>query len=210
MKRLLVTIALIGFCTANSAAYAYIQKDQQVYFNPINTTWSEVKQTPMDVMIINKGPVGSDKLNEYRFENGARAIPSVTNAEYIKSGALIGINSEEMKFCRYVYSLGRVEVFPLSDKIVSQLYPDYEIVKISQFNKYHKHTVYKKRFTKKKLLIINDTDKSFAAYSYQPKSFVSPDMKNFLTAKRAGQITISVDRKETKETPKYRLYVKNR
>ncbi len=210
MKKFLTTMTIIGLFASNCAAHAYIQKGQQIYFNPVNTTWSEQKQTPMDITIIHNGTTGNDKLNEYLFENGARAIPSVTNAEFIKSGALIGINSAEMKFCRYVYSLGRIEVFPITDKTIAQLYPDYEVVKISQFNKYHKHTVYKKRFTKKNFLIINDTDKSFAAYSYRPKSFVTTDMKNFLTAKRAGQITISVDGKETKETPKYRLYVKNR
>ena len=113
--------------------------------------------------------VGSGGFSEYYNNKGKLAIGPFTNMEFINNGDFIGVDNANLKFVKYVYNDGYFNIAPLNEKYIQTLFPDAQIIKISQF-KNNEITIYKKPFEKKKYLILNDTKKGFYKYSYSPQN----------------------------------------
>ena len=209
MKKLLVTFAAIMVSAISSSAFGWIVGVQNIYYNPQNSTWSSQQQTPDDIRLKNKRFVGSGGFSEYYFENGKLAIGPVTNVEFVNDGQFIGINSHDLKFFKYIYKDGKITPQLLTEEEIQKLYPDYEIVKISQFNDYE-ITLYKKAFHKKNFLLLNDTPLSFYKYNYKPESVNPSYIKTFITVSHSGKIVFSHYGDDTKEFPALKIRVKNK
>ena len=207
MKKLLSILAIIGLLS--TSAFAKILGIQNIYYNPLNATWSTSKQTDSDIHMSNKRFVGSGGFSEYYYDNGKLAIGPITNIEFIDNEQLIGINSQDLKFYKYIYNEGVISEVLLTENEVQKLYPDYEIVKISQF-KNNKITLYKPLFHKKNFLLLNDTPNSFYKYNYKPQSVNPSFIKTFLEVSHAGKITFSHYGEDTNESPMLKIYIKNK
>ena len=91
---------------------------------------------------------------------------------------------------------------------VQELYPNYSIIRVSDF-KNNEITLYKKYFSKKDVLLLNDTEQSFYKYNYKPSS-VNPDyIKPFIKLSHAGKIVFSHYGEDTKDSPALKIYVVN-
>ena len=178
MKKLILVLNVIFMAAVvNAAEYDYGVKE--ACYNPQTSLWATKKQTDNDICLTYRGYVGSGGFSEYRYQDGKLAIGPVTNIEFITEGNFIGINSHDLKFVKYLYNDGQVKSVFLTEEEVQKLYPDYEIVKISQF-KDNELTISKKIFTKKKVLLLNDTRDSFYKYTYKPAGVNSSGIKPFV------------------------------
>ena len=209
MKKILVTFAAIMLWAINSTAFGWVLGVQNVYYNPQNSTWSSSQQTSEDIRLKNKRFVGSGGFSEYYFDDNKLAIGPVTNVEFVSDGRFIGINSHDLKFFKYIYKDGKIIPELLSEEEIQKLYPDYEIVKISEFTNYE-ITLYKKIFHKKKFLLLNDTPLSFYKYNYKPESVNPSYIKTFITASHPGKIVFSHYGDDTKDFPALKIHIKNR
>ena len=208
MKKLFITFMLLNLCISSAFAYTYIQEKEKVFYNPQNSTWSSEKQTENDIQLKNKSFIGSGGFTEYYYSNGELAIGPETNIEYLHDGNLIGINSQELKFYKFVFENNKFEKKLLSVDEIAQLYPEYSIIRVSDFQN-NEITIYKKFFSKKNILLLNDTDKSFYKYNYKPSSVNPQHIKPFIKISHAGKIIFSHYGDDTSESPALKIFVIN-
>ena len=209
MKKIILLIFAIVFTLSvvNAADYDYGVKE--ACYNPQTSLWAAKKQTDNDVCLTYRGYVGSGGFSEYRYQDGKLAIGPVTNIEFITDGNFIGINSHDLKFVKYLYNDGQIKSVFLTEDEVQKLYPDYEIVKNAQF-KDNELTISKKIFTKKKVLLLNDTRDSFYKYTYKPASVNRSGIKQFIKISHPGKIVFSHYGVDTEIFPALKIHVKNK
>ena len=113
-----------------------------------------------------------------------------------------------MKFYKYVYENNKFVAKELNVDEIQELYPDYSIIRVSDF-KNNEITIYKKIFSKKNILLLNDTNQSFYKYNYKPASVCPEYIKPFIRLSHAGKIVFSHYGDDTKESPALKIYVIN-
>lgn len=209
MKKFLLTMVMVGLCSVSALAADYVEETQSVYYNPANSSWNAVQQTDDDIRLINKSFVGSGGFQEYYYVDGKLAIGPEMNVGFLNNGEFIGINSHDLKFFKYVYQDGKFVSVQLNKDDIQKLYPDAEIVKISEF-KDNCITLEKKLFETKSYILINDTDESFYKYSYKPQSVNPSYIKPFIKVGVQGKITFSHYGNNTEEMPMLKIYIKNK
>ena len=208
MKKVALTIALLIGFGACANAYDYVKEGQEVYYNPAKSVWSEKKSTPNDLEFKNRIAKSSGGYNEYVNVKTGEASDIYSNAEFIYNNELIGINSHDLNFVKYSVKNDTLGVEKLTKQEVQRLYPEYEILLISDFRD-NKIVLKKPFFETQKYILLNDTDKSFYKYSYKPSKVASKDhLNNFITVKRGGKITFSHYGEDSAEAPKYTIRVK--
>ncbi len=209
MKKLILILVIIVVSVGTVFAADYNYKAKNIYYNQQTSTWNEKKQSENDISLIYKGGVGSGGFSEYYYENGKLAIGPCTNVEFVADGELIGINGHDLKFVKYTYNNGQVTSRYLSDCEIKELYPDHEILKISQF-KDNEIIVNKKVFTKKRILLLNDTKNSFYKYGYKPSSVNRSGVSPFVKLSHPGKVVFSHYGSDTEVFPALKIYVKNK
>lgn len=208
MKKILLALITLGLCITTASAYTYIQEKENVFYNPQNSTWSNSSQSENDIKLKHKSFIGSGGFTEYYYSNGKLAIGPETNIEFIHDGELIGINSQDLKFYKYIYKNNAFEKQLLTIDEIQELYPDYSIIRVSDF-KNNEIKIYKKFMSKKKILLLNDTENSFYKYNYKPASVNPERIKPFIILSHAGKIVFSHYGEDTKEAPALKIFVVN-
>lgn len=208
MKKLL--LAIFAFCifASSASAYTYIKEKEHIFYNPENSSWATNQQTNNDIQLKNKSFIGSGGFVEYYYKDKKLAIGPETNIGFIHDGEFIGINSQELKFYKYVYENNKFVAKELNVDEIQELYPDYSIIRVSDF-KNNEITIYKKFFSKKNILLLNDTNQSFYKYNYKPASVCPEYIKPFIRLSHAGKIVFSHYGDDTKESPALKIYVIN-
>ena len=208
MKILLLAIFAFCICVSSASAYTYIKEKEHIFYNPENSSWATNQQTNNDIQLKNKSFIGSGGFVEYYYKDKKLAIGPETNIGFIHDGEFIGINSQELKFYKYVYENNKFVAKELNVDEIQELYPDYSIIRVSDF-KNNEITIYKKFFSKKNILLLNDTNQSFYKYNYKPASVCPEYIKPFIRLSHAGKIVFSHYGDDTKESPALKIYVVN-
>ena len=208
MKKLLLAIFTFCICVSSASAYTYIKEKEHIFYNPENSSWATNQQTNNDIQLKNKSFIGSGGFVEYYYKDKKLAIGPETNIGFIHNGEFIGINSQELKFYKYVYENNKFVAKELNVDEIQELYPDYSIIRVSDF-KNNEITIYKKFFSKKNILLLNDTNQSFYKYNYKPASVCPEYIKPFIRLSHAGKIVFSHYGDDTKESPALKIYVVN-
>ena len=208
MKKLLLAIFAFCICVSSASAYTYIKEKEHIFYNPENSSWATNQQTNNDIQLKNKSFIGSGGFVEYYYKDKKLAIGPETNIGFIHDGEFIGINSQDLKFYKYVYENNKFVAKELNVDEIQELYPDYSIIRVSDF-KNNEITIYKKFFSKKNILLLNDTNQSFYKYNYKPASVCPEYIKPFIRLSHAGKIVFSHYGDDTKESPALKIYVIN-
>ncbi len=208
MKKLLLAIFAFCICVSSASAYTYIKEKEHIFYNPENSSWATNQQTNNDIQLKNKSFIGSGGFVEYYYKDKKLAIGPETNIGFIHDGEFIGINSQELKFYKYLYENNKFVAKELNVDEIQELYPDYSIIRVSDF-KNNEITIYKKFFSKKNILLLNDTNQSFYKYNYKPASVCPEYIKPFIRLSHAGKIVFSHYGDDTKESPALKIYVVN-
>ena len=114
-------------------------------------------ETEDDIQITNKSFIGSGGFCEYYYQDGKLAIGPEINIGFVHDGEFIGINSQELKFYKYKYQDKKFVSELLTQEEIQKLYPEYKIIKVSEF-KNNEITINKKFFEKINVLLLNDTE----------------------------------------------------
>ncbi|CDE59397.1 unknown [Fusobacterium sp. CAG:439] len=207
MKKILIIFLLLFSTCLSAYSFDYIKEKQYVFYNPQTEKWSLEQTSPKDIRLMYKMFVGSGGFSEYYNNKGKLAIGPFTNMEFINNGDFIGVDNANLKFVKYVYNDGYFNIVPLNEKYIQTLFPDAQIIKISQF-KNNEITIYKKPFEKKKYLILNDTKKGFYKYSYSPQNVKKTYITALLDINKFGKITFSHYGDDSELFPALRIYVK--
>lgn len=207
MKKIFITFLFLISTALSAYSFDYIQEKQSVYYNPQTTKWSISQTSPKDIRLIYKMFVGSGGFSEYYNNKGKLAIGPFTNMEFINNGDFIGVDNANLKFIKYVYNNGYFKAVPLEEAYIKSLFPNTEIVKVSQF-KNNEITLYKKTFEKKQFLILNDTKQGFYKYSYKPNKVQKTYITALLDVNKFGKITFSHYGDDNDLFPALKIHIK--
>ncbi len=207
MKKIFITFLFLISTALSAYSFDYIKEKQSVYYNPQTTKWSISQTSPKDIRLIYKMFVGSGGFSEYYNNKGKLAIGPFTNMEFINNGDFIGVDNANLKFIKYVYNNGYFKAIPLDETYIKSLFPNTEIVKISQF-KNNEITLYKKPFEKKQYLILNDTKQGFYKYSYKPNKVQTTYITALLDVNKFGKIKFSHYGDDNDLFPALKIHIK--
>lgn len=210
MKKLILLLSVL--LTANSAfAYTYspiitnsIDVNQKVNYSPATQKWQR-DVNPKNINFTKYMTIGTGSYSEYK--NDKTYYDANTTYEFLNDGKLIGHNRHLLKF----FELGfdkKITHKPLSDDELKALFPDVEIVKISQF-KHNRIVLKKPAKVKRTYLLVNDTDKFFYKYSFENYGNGTERIKGLFEIDKPRKLVFSHFGSRDKLFPVLRITVKN-
>ncbi len=188
---LIISLCFTGI--ANACDLDGLYDNYQAVYMPKTKTWATAGMAEGRIVLTKKTSQGSGNYSEYYYGNGKLAAALKSNFEFIKDGKLIGVDNAGLKYYEITYN-NKTKKFvekPLCEQSLKKLFPNAQIVKISQFTN-NEITIKKKAFQEKKILLVNDTDKYFHKYTYKPENVQISDIKGLIKVKHIGKVKFSL------------------
>lgn len=153
---------------------------------------------------------GSGNYSEFYNSDGSFAFTTDCQYEFLHKGKLIGYSNQDLKFYDFILEDGKVNKRELSVEEVAELFPDYKIVKISDFSTNTNSLKLKKEGHNFKILVLNNTDKNFYHYSFNSNNgkFNTYPLTGFINVTKKGMFQFSHFGDNTESTPWFILLVR--
>lgn len=215
MKKIFLSIMLsLGICFSVNAAelisIPYNNLKEETKLKLFEDTWTakvDRKDTDYFIKFISDG---SGSYSEFYKSDGTFAFTTGCQYEFIHNGDLIGYSNQDLKFYDFSYNDGMLNRRELTPDEVQTLFPDYKIIKISEFSPNTNSLKVKKEGHNFKIIILNDTDRNFYHYSFtsgNAKFKVYP-LTGFINVTKKGMIQFSHFGDNTKSNPWFILLVR--
>lgn len=188
MKKIFLTLIILISASLSANSFDFVENS--VYYNLQTQKWSAKRTTPKDIKLIYKMYSASGGYSEYYNNRGKLAIGPFSNREFIDDGNLIGIDNGNLKLIKYYYDNGYFRNSILDEGYIGKLFPEIEIIKLSQFVN-NEITIYKKPLEQKKILILNDTKNNYYKYTFKPANIEDKDITGLITVSKFGKIVFS-------------------
>lgn len=182
-----------------------IKDNQIIKYCPKSGNWNE--KCTDEMVFEHHYTIGSGGYSEYKF-NG-NLYDTDTCYEFLSGNNLIGYNPYKLKFYYLKFQNNSFERTELTDSQIKDLFPNVEIVKLSQFNN-DEITLYKPVLKKKAFLFINDTDREFYKYQFENYKNQSEFIHGIFEPRHAGTYIYSHFGGRDKEIPPLKIVVKNK
>lgn len=205
MKKIFFTLIILISASLSANSFDFVENS--VYYNLQTQKWSLNRQTPKDVKLIYKMYSASGGYSEYYNNRGKLAIGPFSNREFIDDGNLIGIDNGNLKLIKYYYDNGYFRNSILDEGYIGKLFPEIEIIKLSQFVN-NEITIYKKPLEQKKILILNDTKNNYYKYTFKPANIEDKDITGLITVSKFGKIVFSHYGDDNEFFPALKIHVK--
>lgn len=205
MKKIFLTLLILFSVTLNAYSFDFVENN--VYYNLQTLKWSSQRTTAKDIKLFYKLYPASGGYSEYYNNKGKLAIGPFSNKEFIYNGNLIGIDNGNLKLICYYYDNGFFRNKELDTATVNNLFPNAEIIKISQFQN-NSITLYKKPFEQKQYLIINDTNNNYYKYQFKPANISNENVNGLITVNKFGKITFSHYGDDNDFYPALKIHIK--
>ncbi len=205
MKKIFLTLLILFSVTLNAYSFDFVENN--VYYNLQTLKWSSQRTTAKDIKLFYKLYPTSGGYSEYYNNKGKLAIGPFSNKEFIYNGNLIGIDNGNLKLICYYYDNGFFRNKELDTATVNNLFPNAEIIKISQFQN-NSITLYKKTFEQKQYLIINDTNNNYYKYQFKPANISNENVNGLITVNKFGKITFSHYGDDNDFYPALKIHIK--
>lgn len=205
MKKIFLTLIILISASLSANSFDFVENS--VYYNLQTQKWSLNRLTPKDVKLIYKMYSASGGYSEYYNNRGKLAIGPFSNREFIDDGNLIGIDNGNLKLIKYYYDNGYFRNSILDEGYIGKLFPEIEIIKLSQFVN-NEITIYKKPLEQKKILILNDTKNNYYKYTFKPANIEDKDITGLITVSKFGKIVFSHYGDDNEFFPALKIHVK--
>ncbi len=211
MKRLrgLFAAVFLGFAIGSAALAADfdgVYDKYQVVYSPTAKVFSTGGMAPDRLILTKKVTGGTGSYSEY-YVNGKKVLALGSNFEFVKDGQLVACHNADLKYYKVVYANKKFSETPMTQAELQKMFPNAEIIKISQF-KDGVVTVKKPLFSKKEILLVNDTKQYFHKYSYKPSRVQKTDVLGLANITLPGKIKFSHYGENNKEFPMYTINTK--
>ena len=140
MKKILTELSIIIFSVcfisvANACDIEGLYDNYQAVYMPSTNTWTTIGMVDDRIVLTKKTTEGSGSYSQYYFGNDKLAFSLKSNFEFIKDGKLIGVDNAGLKYYEITYDEKNKKFVetPLQAKSLQELFPNVEIIKISQF-----------------------------------------------------------------------------
>ncbi len=211
MKKLLVGVVFVLLISLFGGAVNAFEMDEiytseQAAYNPETGKWSRVipPKTPSwmkkedleeaevdpSIILTKKTSTGTGSYSLYFYDKNNLAVALCSNYEFVQDGRLIAVDNANLKYYELIYDNEKFKEVPLTDSQLKEIFDDVQIVKISEF-KNDKYTTTKGFFSIKRILLVNDTDRSFYKFSYKPPKVQQTDVKGYIITPKYEKIIFS-------------------
>lgn len=217
MKNLVLSLMLIlglslPVCAEEFASIPYknLKEKSKITYNTEFDKWScDVKRKEQNYYT-KTICVGSGSYSEFLNPDETFAFSTGSNYEFIHNGNLIGYSNQDLKFYYYTFVDGELIKSELSEEEVQNLFPDYKIVRISDFSETTNSLKIKKQKHNLKLIVLNDTDRNFYHYSFTSGNakIKRYPLSGFVDITKKGMIQFSHFGDNTENNPWYILLVR--
>lgn len=217
MKKIFLSLVIMGglllsaeAASVKNISYDNIKENSKVSYNAELDKWSDNvsrKETDYYKKTIS---VGSGNYSEFLKTDETLAFSTGCNYEFIKNGDLIGYSNQDLKFYDFAIIDGELTQRELTKDEVQNLFPDFEILLISEFSPNTNSLKIKKHGHNSKYIILNDTDDNFYHYSFTSGNakFNTYQLAGFIEVTKKGMIQFSHFGDNTKENPWFILLVR--
>lgn len=169
MKKIILLLALL---TAGTNVWAYnyspfildaVNENQITNYSPATGKWSRNLKIN-DYVFTKHITHGSGGYSEYKFKD--KTYDTNSTYEFFYGGKLIGYNAHQLKFYEENFDGEKFTQRELTYEEVAELFPDVELVKISDF-KDNTIDLELPVFQSKTFMLLNDTDQDFYKYTFE-------------------------------------------
>lgn len=210
MKKLILLLSLLVLSNA-ALAYNYsdsvknsVNVNQKINYQPDTKTWTK-DYKPDSVSFVKHITVGSGSYSEYASDK--TFYDTNTTYEFLDGGRLIGHNMHLLKF----FELGfdeKITQRNLTCDEVKELFPNVQIIKISQFNK-NKIVLKKPKNVKRTYLLVNDTDRDFYKYIFENSDEAPERIKGLFEVEKPQKLVYSHFGSRDKMFPILKIVIKD-
>lgn len=188
--------------------YKNIKEESKLRFE--NDVWTNKINKKEQDYLIKFISDGSGNYSEFYNSDGTFAFSTDCQYEFLHKGDLIGYSNQDLKFYDFAYAEGKLNKRELTEDEISELFPDYKIVKISDFSTNTNSLKLKKEGHDFKIIILNDTDKNFYHYSFSSNNgkFETYPLTGFINVTKKGMFQFSHFGDNTETTPWFILLVR--
>jgi len=145
---------------------------------------------PTKIILTKQTASGSNSYTVFISDKNKPVLPLKSNHEFIEKGQLIAVDNHNLKYYKIIYKDGKFKDIALTEEELHEIFPNIEIIKISEF-KNDKYTTTKDFFSIKTILLLNDTDRSFYKYSYKPPRVQVSEVKGLIRTPKYDKIIFS-------------------
>ena len=153
---------------------------------------------------------GRGSFSEFYSPSGEFLFSTGSQYEFILKGRLIGYSNPELKFYEYTMDNGILNQRELGEEEITELFPEFKILKISEFTKSTNSMKLKKDKKHYKIILLNDTDRYFYHYAFTSNNakYDTYPLKGFLDVTKSGMIQFSRFGDNSKNNPWFVLLVR--
>ena len=192
----------------SSISYPNLKEEAKLKID--NYTWSnKVKRADKDyyIKMISEG---SGSYSEFYKSTGEYAFTTGCQYEFLKDGKLFGYSNQDLKFYEFTLDDNILNKRELTQDEIQELFPDFKIIKISEFSPNTNSLKIKKSIKNLKLIVLNDTDRNFYHYSFTSGNakFELYPLSGFINIKKRGMIQFSHFGDNTKNNPWFVILVR--
>lgn len=214
MKKILYILFIICIGLSASAedlqSIPYKNLDEEAKLKVSDDIWTTKvtrKDTDYFIKFISDG---SGSYSEFYNSDGSFAFNTGCQYEFIYKGSLIGYSNPDLKFYDFTLTNGELVRRELTFEEIQALFPDYKIIKISEFSPNTNSLKIKKDKHNFKIILLNDTDRNFYHYSFTSGNarFKTYPLTGFIDIKKKGMIQFSHFGENTANFPWYILLVR--
>ena len=213
MKKIL-TFFLLFFCLSANAAelqkidYKNIKDNAKIAF--VDGNWIDKVSKKTIEYFVKKAPAEDVEYYDFYSTQGDVVFSTGTQYEFIHKGSLIGYSNYDLKFYEFYFKNNSLQQRELTAEEVKELFPKYDIIKISDFSSTTNSIKIKKKSKSLKLILLNDTDRYFYNYSFTSSNSKYEEyfLRGFLKISKKGMIQFAKFGENTKNSPWYVLLVR--
>lgn len=216
-KKLFLSVVLLaGLAMAVNAEeqisipYKNIKEKSKISYNTENDVWTEKVDRKSDNYYVKTISDGTGNYSEFLNPDDSFAFTTGCQYEFIYKGNLIGYSNHELKFYDFALTDGELTRRELPFEEVQEMFPEYKIVKVSEFSPNTNSLKIKKQGKNFKLMLLNDTDRYFYHYSFTSNNakFKTSQLKGLLDVTKKGMIQFSHFGDNTKNFPWFIILVR--
>lgn len=215
MKRFILSfVILVGISLSANASellnipYKNIAEEGKIKLE--NDVWTNKVSKKDDNYLIKFISEGTGNYSEFFNSYGQFVFETGCQYEFLNKGDLIGYSNQDLKFYDFTMVNNEVIRRELSADEVQALFPDFKIVKLSEFSPNTHSLKVKKNRGHLKLILLNDTDRTFYHYSFTSgnSKFDTYPLVGFLNIKQKGMLHFSHFGDNTQNNPWFVLLVR--
>lgn len=215
MKKLLLSALLfftaVNFSQAgeiNSLPFDNLKNKAKIFYNQDIDKWSTKVGRGVEEFFIKTVYEGDENYFEYMNSDGTFAFATNCDYDFVNKGRFIGYSNSDLKFYTFEILDGELTKQELDSEAVSELFPNYKVIRISDFSP-NTNSIKIKR-SNKRIIILNDTNQTFPDYTFSSNNakFDTYKLRGFLDINKKGMIQFSHYGENSKDFPWFVILVR--